>query len=129
MWFAELDDSTCLSCVFQHGTIHPVTEILMDHHRGRCAPLPITKTYKELGFEGIKEAFDPSKMQTGQQWFSKLPVEDQIAKMGPAKYAAWQDNAFEFSDLSVPYQDGIYGQMLREPSLVQMLGKDADGYY
>ena len=78
---------------------------------------------------GIKDPFDPTKVQSGEQWFKGLSVEQQIDMMGKAKHSAWMDDAFEFGDLSVPYSDDIYGTMLWEPSLVKMLGQDAEKYY
>ena len=129
MWYAQLDISTCLSCVFQHGSIHSIYEILADHHRGRCAPLPITKTYAELGFTGIKDPFDPTKVQSGQAWYEGLSTEQQISMMGQAKHKAWQAGAFEFDQLSGVYNDPIYGVMRSEPSLVKILGPEAEVYY
>ena len=43
MWSASLDERVCMSCVSQHGRIFRLNEILNDHHRGRCAPIPVVK--------------------------------------------------------------------------------------
>ena len=36
IWHSALDDRTCMSCIAMHGTVHPVTETLNDHHNGRA---------------------------------------------------------------------------------------------
>ena len=36
IWQAALDGRTCMSCVAMHGTKHPHSEPLNDHHSGRC---------------------------------------------------------------------------------------------
>jgi hypothetical protein len=126
-WHAALDDRTCLSCISKHGTLHPVTEILRDHHSGRCAPLPVPISYAALGITGVKE---PARQrQTGREWFDKLAPAKQRAMMGAGRYAAWQKKEFDFADLSKSYDDQIYGQLFREASLKDLLGEKAKEYY
>lgn len=127
LWYAQLDDRVCLSCVNQHGSEHPLSEILADHHRGRCTPLPITRTYAELGIDGD----EPKRLSVkrGEDWFRGLPALRQRGMMGPAMYAAWRDQAFDFSQLSRVYNDKIYGRMIRQASLKEILGAAALKYY
>lgn len=126
-WHAALDDRTCLSCIAKHGTLYPVTEVLRDHHNGRCAPICAPISYAQLGITGVKEPTRPR--QTGREWFDKLPPAKQRAVMGPARYEAWKKNEFEFEDLSRPYKDEVYGQLFREASLKDLLGDKAKRYY
>lgn len=134
-WFAQLDPRVCMSCISQHGSEHPLTETLADHHMGRCTAIPNTYSYAELGVPGIDE--NPLKVQRGEDWFKKLPVSvppgsklpSQKGLMGPAKYYAWKDGMFQFNQLSVPYNDPIYGRMLREASLKGLIGDKANLYY
>jgi hypothetical protein len=126
-WHAALDDRTCLSCIAKHGTLHPVTETLRDHHNGRCAPLPVPISYAALGITGVK---DPRRQTvTGRDWFAKQPQAKQRAMMGPARFDAWQANEFDFADLSRGYSDEVYGELFREASLKDLLGKRAKEYY
>lgn len=122
IWFAQLDERVCMSCVAQHGTEHPLTEILADHHQGRCTPLPHTKSYAELGFPGIPD-LRPG-VPRGEDWFRQQAEAVQRRMMGPGKLAAWQAGRFDFSQLTVPYRDPVYGKMLRENSLSGILGAD-----
>lgn len=118
VWWAELgSDRTCMSCVAQHGSLHPYTEVLNDHHRGRCAPIPKTITYKQLGLD-IPETVQP--IETGQQWFNGQPESVQRKLMGPGKFEAWQGNKFAFEDLSKKYDDPVYGELLQETPLKEL---------
>jgi hypothetical protein len=126
-WHAALDDRTCLSCIAKHGTLHPVTETLRDHHNGRCAPLPVPISYAALGITGVRE---PRRQTvTGRDWFAKQPQAKQRAMMGPARFDAWQANEFDFADLSRGYSDEVYGELFREASLKDLLGDKAKQYY
>jgi hypothetical protein len=52
VWLAKLDARTCPSCWAQHGRLHPLEEPgPLDHQSGRCADMPKTKSWKELGFD------------------------------------------------------------------------------
>lgn len=113
MWSATLDARTCMSCVNQHGTKHKLDEVLNDHHRGRCAPIPI-----------VKYTTWADNVTTGQAWFESLDENAQRQQMGNAMYEAWKSGAVTWADMSKPYNDPIYGQMLAQPSLKSILGAD-----
>ena len=110
-WFAQLDSDTCLSCVAQHGTLHPVDETLNDHHNGRCNMIPAV-----VGFD------NPMGDVTGEDWFSQLPEATQRAMMGPGKFNAWRDGKFTFGDLSSMRVDPVYGPMRIEETLQALVG-------
>lgn len=117
-WWAKLDNRTCLSCLNQHGTLHPYTETLADHHGGRCAPIPETISYKALGIN----LPDPRpKLVSGKEWFDSQPEKTQLAMMGPGKLEAYRAGKFQFEDLSRPYQDEVYGELLREATLKELV--------
>jgi len=126
IWHSALDDRTCLSCISQHGTEHPITERLNDHHNGRCAPLPKAITYADLGLN-VKER--PVETVQGEQWFRQQPTATRRAMMGPAMYEAYKKGEFAFEDLSQPYDDEVYGELLRQASLKDLLGRRAKEFY
>jgi hypothetical protein len=109
LWRAALDPRTCMSCVSQHGSIHPVSETLNDHHRGRCAPVPVVK-----GTTWAQE------VESGEAWFARQSPAVQRQMMGPGMFDAYQRGRLDFRDLSQPYQDGVYGTMLREATLGEL---------
>lgn len=96
-WYANLDDTTCMSCVAMHGTIHPLDEPLEDHHHGRCTPIPVV-----LGNAMIAENAGPS-------WFDELPEQKQQSMMGQGAFEAWSAGRFDLSQLSHQVEDDVYG--------------------
>lgn len=51
-WTATLNDRTCPSCIAQHGTVYPLEqEGPWDHPSGRCARVPVTKSWADLGID------------------------------------------------------------------------------
>ena len=110
VWWTALDNSVCMSCVAQHGTVHPLSEKLDDHYNGRCVALPY------MG-DSVPEV-------SGEEWFNRQSEEQQKQMMGESKYAAWKDGKFSFSDLSTQHEDGVYGLMRGETSLKDLLGND-----
>lgn len=88
LWWAQLGPRTCPSCVIQHGQQHDLDEPgPLDHQQGRCARVPVTKTWAELGFAGIEE--QRPKVVTGQEWFEQQPESVQRSILGPKRYEAW----------------------------------------
>lgn len=112
MWWAALDGRTCMSCVAKHGTIHPHTEFCNDHHRGRCRPVPI-----------VRGSTWAAGVETGEGWFNRQPEGVQRSMMGPGAYALWRRGGFALRDYSVPYQDEVYGEMIREATLRELRGR------
>lgn len=110
-WFAQLDDTTCLSCVAMHGTTHPVDEILNDHHNGRCTMVPIVagQTFVE---------------QTGAAWFDGLPETQQKAMMPNSIWELYQSGNLDFAQLSSTREDDVYGTMRVETPAKVILGAD-----
>jgi len=109
VWFATLDDTVCQSCIVQHGTIHPLDEILNDHHNGRCAMLPYI------------EAFGNPIEQSGIQWFEAQPEARQREILGAGKYDAWMAGKFDLSQLSKEYENDVYGKMRVEVPLKELV--------
>ena len=126
-WISALDRRTCMSCIALHGSFHSLAEIQNDHHRGRCFSVPDTVSYADLGLVGIEE-FQPH-IPAGEEWFKKQTDALQREMMGPAKWKAWQDGAFEFDQLTKTYTNPIYGPMKREATLHEILGDKANIYY
>jgi hypothetical protein len=118
MWWAALDARTCLCCISQHGSVHGLDETLNGHHRCRCTPLPIVK--------GTTWA---NEVVTGPDWFATLGTAMQQQIMNPSMYQAWVDGAVGWGDFVHPYQNDVYGEMLRESSLKEILGDGATDYY
>lgn len=92
-WHCELSQRSCPACIAMDGTRHPLDEPgPNDHVNGRCTAVSVTKSWADLGFEGIEEP--PSIRPTGAEWFAEQPVDVQRSILGPARYDAWQAGAY-----------------------------------
>lgn len=107
-WQSALDARACLSCISQHGSFHPVTEVLNDHHRGRCFPTPLVRGSTRT-------------MESGQDWYARLPEGAQRRVAGDLMYTALRDGAARWEDLSRPYQNDVFGVMLREANVRELV--------
>lgn len=100
MWLSTLDDRTCPSCWAQHGRMHELDEPgPYDHQQGRCARMPVTKTWAELGFPDVVEP--PSLVRDASQVFADLSPTEQRSILGPGRYAAWVAGEFPMDAWSV----------------------------
>jgi hypothetical protein len=115
IWWAALDERTCMSCIAQHGSIHPLTEALDDHYNGRCAMLPYPQ-----GMEVIDRL---GRDQTGLDWFNKQNEAVQRKQMGTEFYDAWKAGKFEFSQLSSQVDNKIFGTMHVESTLKDLVNE------
>lgn len=66
---------------------------------------------------------------SGETYFNRLSEAEQRQILGAARWAAYQDGLFAFSDLTRVYQDNLYGPMRSESSLAQLIGVDAARAY
>lgn len=97
-WIAELDARTCPSCWVQHGSIHDLDEAgPLDHQQGRCARLPATKPWRDLGFDLDEPA---SLLPDAEQTFRAMPRDDQLAVMGKARLDLLDKGQVSWADLS-----------------------------
>jgi hypothetical protein len=98
-WFSRLDPGrTCMSCVQMHGSVHPATETLNDHHNGLCLAIPNVAGANLVG-------------ENGEVWFGKQSDSTQLQMMGPGRFQAWKDGALRFGELSTTHHDEVYGDM------------------
>jgi len=122
IWSANIGSPrTCRACVAMHGTVHPTTEILNDHHRGRCAAVPVTPTWRELGFRDGGEV----PIQTGVDWFNAQDVTTQREVIGNNLiYSAIQRGELRFDPATIvgTYENDIFGEMRRERSYREIMG-------
>lgn len=97
-WSATLDARTCPSCWAMHGTVFDLDEDgPLDHQQGRCTRLPVTKTWRELGFD-LDEP--PSVLPDAQETFAGLSPAEQLQVMGPARLGALQSGQASWEDLA-----------------------------
>jgi len=110
-WFSALEPGrTCMSCVNLHGTIHPADEVQNDHHSGLCTSLPVVV------------GRDAPLTESGEEWFYSQSAEIQQSMMGKGMYAQWSAGNINIGDMTREYQDEVYGTMLRQSTLQELIG-------
>lgn len=104
-WGATLSARTCPSCLANHGSMHPVTEPgPIDHHQGRCARIPVAKSWKDLGFPNVEEPADA--FPDAKAWFDNLTPDTQLAIMGRDRLSLLNDGRIRWSDLTTRTTNG-----------------------
>lgn len=93
-WVAHLgDDRTCRACYGMHGTTHDTDQPgPQGHPNCRCARIPVTKSWEELGFEGMRDA--ESRTPDADKHFEALPEAEQRAILTDAGYEKWRAGAY-----------------------------------
>jgi len=121
-WHAQMDERTCMSCVAMHGTLHSLDETLDDHPNGRCAAIPETVSFRDLGID-LDDPDPVVKEGDGERWFMQQPEDVQRRMMGEDKWRAWKEGKFTFPELSKVHDDPEWGRMFTEASLRDLLGE------
>jgi SPP1 gp7 family putative phage head morphogenesis protein len=123
IWHSACNSRTCPTCWGMHGTVHSLENELNDHPNGRCARLPLTKTWNELfpdlDLEGIKET--GVKIPSGDELFKKLSPREQLAILGKAKYQAYEQGLLTLNDLAGVKLSNDWGATVYERSLKSIL--------
>lgn len=100
-WIATLGPRTCRSCVAMHGSIHGLDEPgPLDHQQGRCARMPLTKSWDELGFPGAQEPSRTINPGDGEKWLAGQPDDVQRHILGVNGQKQWQDGNWPSSEWS-----------------------------
>lgn len=124
VWVAKIDRRTCAFCWAQHGSFHRLGEPMATHPQCRCAPIPRTKSWADLGFPGIPD--QRPLIPAGSEVFARLPVDTQRFILGPAKFRAFQDGELDLEDVVGFRIDPKWGPVGWERSLRDILGSRAD---
>ena len=99
-WEAHLGPRTCRSCLARHGQMFSIDEPgPHDHPRGRCARIPVTKSWAELGFKNVSEP-RPAAGRSAEAYFNRLSESNQRAILGSRGYEAWKRGDYPMSSWS-----------------------------
>ena len=118
IWSADLSDRTCASCLAMHGTFHKLDERLDDHPNGRCAMLPHTKTWSELGFKGIQDT--RPAVADSAEWLNKLDEKNPSAVnriLGMQAAELWRAGKVGLHEFTQQRTDATWGTMRSQASL------------
>lgn len=124
LWMCTLDTRTCPSCLSNHGREFPIEEFgPIDHQMGRCARVPKTKSWKELGFQ-IEEP--ESKFPDSREWYDNLTEDSQKALMGPTRQRLLQEGKISWEDLSQLRKSSNWRDSLGVTPVKDLLAKAGD---
>lgn len=87
-------------------------------HNCRCAMVPVTLRYRDLGLDVPEADVDTS---TARDWFAQQPETVQRRMMGPGKYRAWQDGRFAIEDMARIDHSDVWGASATEKSLHELV--------
>ncbi|RII41884.1 phage head morphogenesis protein [Galactobacter valiniphilus] len=119
-WTAELGPRTCASCIGRHGRMYPPgTDGPWDHPNGRCCFTDVTKTWAELGLDGVDE---PEPVWRDRDaWWDNLTPESQDRMIGRARAQLLHDGKVRWEDLSHFQQNVGWRDSLRLRPLHELL--------
>lgn len=119
LWWSSRTERTCPLCWAMHGTVHPLDEMFGSHPNCRCTPLPVTKTWRELGFGDVPgdRSLD---VEPGTEAFKRLSADRQRQILGPAKYRAYSQGKLTLPDLVKVTRDARWGITRTERSFREL---------
>lgn len=99
-WVSTLDDRTSLICASRDGEVYPVETGPRPpaHYRCRSTTVPVTKSWRELGFdrdeieEGTRASLKGNVPQrrTYNEWLKSRPEDVQIKVLGETRWELWR---------------------------------------
>lgn len=119
VWEADFSSRTCAMCLAMSGTFHELDEPFASHPNCRCTPVPVTKTWEELGFQGIADT--RPVLTTGVEWFDKQTDNVKLAILGKEKLELYKAGKLDLKDLIGEREDSKWGLTRYEKSLKQVL--------
>lgn len=98
-WLTHADERTCRACIAEHGQLHPLDEPgPLGHPNCRCARVPVTKSWEDLGFPGMRDA--KSRTGTAEDLVDSMSESELRAALGNDGYAAWKRGDYPISEWS-----------------------------
>ena len=104
---ATKDSSTCMACIALDGTLYELNEPLDSHPNCRCAMLPATLDYKDLGLQNVPE---PTPLPTATDWFAEQSPAVQSKMMGTRQFDAYKKGQLDLMDLVTIKSDPVWGK-------------------
>jgi len=103
-----------MACIAEHGTFHELDEIQDDHHNGHCDSIPAIQGFRS-----------PRQVEvSGEEWFYSMSDTEQQKLMGRETWNAWKGGAFQLSDMKHRVENDVYGQMINQTPLWELLGAE-----
>lgn len=124
IWQSALNTRTCASCIAMHGSFHKLGERLNDHPNGRCTPIPITKTFNELGVSGLGDT--RPLMRDGADWLLQQPPDIQDAVLGKEAGGLFRAGKVALHEFVQVKESKKWGPMRSVKPLAQVMKEKED---
>lgn len=125
VWVAKLSAHTCRSCWSKHGQVFDLSVPgPNDHPQGRCARVPKTKSWKDLGFDGIEEP-DYGELDA-QRTFKSMTEAQQRMVLGDKGFEAWKAGRWPMSKWSTEHRPAEWRPFFtaaKPPTVLEKPGK------
>lgn len=118
VWAAKLDATTCLLCLAMHGSEHKADGRLESHPNCRCVMVPKTRSWAELGFEGIADT--SPQIETGEAWFARQDHATQKKILGLEAYRAFRAGHLQLADFIGRKRQSEWGRPYYRRSLSEI---------
>jgi len=103
---ATKDETTCMACIALDGTLYETNEPLNEHPNGRCAMVPETLTYEDLGLDVPM----PPPPENGRDWLTRQPESVQRDMMGNARFDAIKRGDLRLDQLATTSSNRVWGE-------------------
>ena len=100
------DNDVCIACLVLDGEVYENDEPLDAHVNCRCAIVPVTLTYEDLGLDVPM----PPEPENGKEWFSKQGEKEQSQIMGAKRFEAWKSGSIGFNDMVQVTENSVWGK-------------------
>lgn len=115
--FTFKDRRTCMACLAMDNTFYKLEESYPTHVNCRCAFVPETISFRELGID-VDET--PIERENGEDWFKRQSKERQLEMLGPGKFELYESGKIEFRDFVHTDRSRKWGDSEREATLAQL---------
>lgn len=119
-WVASKSSRTCAVCLAMDGQTFPLSELFGSHPNCRCTPVPVTKSYAEIGIVGVPDTPRPAQ-ETGAEWFAKQDAATQDEVLGVAAASLYRAGSVKLSDFVGFRDDPKWGPVRWQKSLKAVL--------
>ena len=97
-WTCTYNARTCGACLAMDGQVFDLdTPGPHGHQSCRCVAVPVTKSWADLGFPGMREPADDTK--TGRDWFDEQPERTQVGILGRKRLDALRSGRITWDDI------------------------------
>ena len=117
---AARGNRTCMACIMLDGKIYQLDEQMDDHPNGRCAMLPVTATYAELGIDAPEPQFN---QESAREWFERQDEGTQRTMMGNTLFDAWKEGRVDLEKIPKLTKNDIWGNSWTVAPLKELIGE------